>query len=232
VSLPVSVCIGTLGPAIACFVSHRMETGNWRAVRLFPPLDRRSLWLLGGPLAILFCRFFVFAALITKGGPVAWRWHPGVLAGILIPMFNYNLFGGPLFEEFGWRGYLQSRLQQMLPPWIAAIAVGILWSIWHLPLFLVGWSGASAVSFTSILIGVSLIMAFAFNASGEAVLVAILMHSALNASNRFVPGFLADVPLVEWPSEVALVVISFLAVALIATALSRGSLCARIGTNK
>lgn len=116
-----------------------METRNWRAVRLFPPLDRRSLWLLGGPLAILFCRFFVFAALITKGGPAAWHWHPGVLAGIVIPMFNYNLFGRPLFEEFGWRG---------------------------------------------------------------------------------------------WPSEVALVVISFLAVALIATALSRGRLCARIGTNK
>jgi uncharacterized protein len=232
VSLPVSVCIGTLGPAIACFVSHRMETGNWRAVRLFPPLDRRSLWLLGGPLAILFCRFFVFAALITKGGPAAWHWHPGVLAGILIPMFNYNLFGGPLFEEFGWRGYLQSRLQQMLPPWIAAIAVGILWSIWHLPLFLVGWGGASVVSFTLILIGVSLIMAFAFNASGEAVLVAILMHSALNASNRFVPGFLGDVPLVEWPSEVALVAISFFAVALVAAALSRGLLCARLGTSK
>jgi membrane protease YdiL (CAAX protease family) len=118
VSLPVSICIGTLGPAIACFVSHRMEAGNWRAVRVFPPLDRRSLWLLGGPLAILFCRFFLFAALITKGGPAAWHWHPSALAGILIPMFNYNLFGGPLFEEFGWRGYLQSHLQQMFPPWM------------------------------------------------------------------------------------------------------------------
>jgi hypothetical protein len=83
-----------------------------------------------------------------------------------------------------------------------------------------------------ILIGVSLIMAFAFNASGEAVLVAILMHSALNASNRFVPGFLGDVPLVEWPSEVALVAISFFAVALVAAALSRGLLCARLGTSK
>ncbi len=187
---------------------------------------------MGGPLAILFCRFFVFAALITKGGPAAWHWHPGVLAGILIPMFNYNLFGGPLFEEFGWRGYFQSRLQQMFPPWIAAVAVGILWGMWHLPLFLVGFGGASVAYFTLILIGVSLIMAFAFNASGEAVLVAILMHSAFNASNRFVPGFLAGVPLVEWPSEVALVAISFLSVALLATALSRGRLCARIGTNK
>jgi membrane protease YdiL (CAAX protease family) len=208
-----------------------METGNWRAVRVFPPLGWRSLWLLGGPLAILFCRFFLFAALITKGGPAAWHWHPGVLAGIFIPMFNYNLFGGPLFEEFGWRGYLQSHLQQMFPPGLAAIAVGILWALWHLPLFLVGWGGASVVSFIVILIGVSLIMAFAFNASGEAVLVAILMHSAFNASNRFVPGFLADVPLVERPSEVALIAISFLAVALVATVLSRGRLCARSGTN-
>ncbi len=104
--------------------------------------------------------------------------------------------------------------------------------MWHLPLFLVGFGGASVAYFTLILIGVSLIVAFAFNASGEAVLVAILMHSAFNASNRFVPGFLADAPLVEWPSEVGLVAISFLTLALVATTLSRGRLCARIETIK
>lgn len=36
VSLPVSACIGTLGPFVGCFIAHRMQTGNWRAVRLLP----------------------------------------------------------------------------------------------------------------------------------------------------------------------------------------------------
>jgi membrane protease YdiL (CAAX protease family) len=32
-----------------------------------------------------------------------------------LPMFNYNLLGGPLFEEFGWRGFLQAHLQKIMP---------------------------------------------------------------------------------------------------------------------
>jgi hypothetical protein len=34
VSPPVSACIGTLGPFLACFISHRAQAANWRAVRL------------------------------------------------------------------------------------------------------------------------------------------------------------------------------------------------------
>lgn len=32
-------------------------------------------------------------------------------------MFNYNLLGGPLFEEPGWRGFLQPRLEEIMHPW-------------------------------------------------------------------------------------------------------------------
>jgi membrane protease YdiL (CAAX protease family) len=123
VSLPVSASIGTLGPLPACFICHRMQAGNWRAVHLLPRNRPQMIWLLLGPLLVLFCLFVLFPAFISKGDPRAWHWHVAALMGIWVPMFNYNLFGGPLFEEFGWRGFLQSRLQQVLPPWIAAICV-------------------------------------------------------------------------------------------------------------
>jgi membrane protease YdiL (CAAX protease family) len=147
VSLPISACIGTLGPFFACFISHRVQVGNWRAVRLMPQSRLQMVWLLLGPLLVLFGLFFVFPAFISKGDPRAWHWHVGALVGLWVPMFNYNLLGGPLFEEFGWRGFLQPRLQRVLPPWIAAISVGIMWAAWHLPLFLVGWSSASPLAF-------------------------------------------------------------------------------------
>jgi membrane protease YdiL (CAAX protease family) len=141
-------------------------------------------------------------------------------------MFNYNLFGGPLFEEFGWRGFLQSRLQEVLPPWIAAICVGILWGIWHFPLFLVGWSSASPAAFMLITVALSVIMAFAFNASGRALLVAIMMHSAFNASSRFLPGFLGKVPTREHPSAEVFIGCSFLLVAAAAVIFTRGRISA------
>ncbi|HEY4048920.1 MAG TPA: CPBP family intramembrane glutamic endopeptidase [Acidobacteriaceae bacterium] len=175
-----------------------------------------------GPLLIVLSRIFVFSALSTEGGPAAWRWHIGALAGIWAPMLNYNLFGGPLFEEFGWRGFLQSRLQRTLPPWIAAVLTGMLWATWHLPLFLVGWGGVSFPLFLLITVSISLIMALAFNASGQVILVAILMHSALNAANRFLPSFLGNVPTRQYPSEALLIAPSFLLVAIVLVTTTRG----------
>ena len=128
VSLPVSACIGTSGPLFGCFIAHRMQTGNWRAVRPLPRSRLQMIWLIGGPIFVLLCMFLLFPAFISKSDPRAWHWHIGALVWLLVPMFNYNLFGGPIFEEFGWRGFLQSQLQEVLPPWIASIFVGIMWA--------------------------------------------------------------------------------------------------------
>jgi membrane protease YdiL (CAAX protease family) len=226
ISLPVSACIGTLGPLLGCFVTHRMQTGNWRAVRLLPRSRLQMIWLIAGPLLVVLCFFLLFPAFISKGDPRAWHWHVGALVGLWVPMFNYNLFGGPLFEEFGWRGFLQPQLQQVLPPWIAAICVGIMWAAWHLPLFLVGWSSASPLVFTFIVIALSVLMAFAFNASGRAVVVAILMHSAFNSSPGFLPSFLGSVPTREPPSGELLLGCSFLLSAVAVIIVTRGRLFA------
>ena len=133
----------------------------------------------------------------------------------------------PLFEEFGWRGFLQPYLQEVLPPGIAAICVGIMWAAWHLPLFLVRWSSASPMLFALIEVGLSVIMATAFNASGRAVVVAILMHSAFNASSRFIPAFLGNVPTREHPSPELLIGLSFLLVAAATLIFTRGRLSAQ-----
>jgi membrane protease YdiL (CAAX protease family) len=201
-----------------------MEYRNWRAVRLLPASRLRSIWLLLGPLLILLAIFVIFPVLISQGGPRSWHWKPSALLGIWVPMFNYNLLGGPLFEEFGWRGFLQTRLQREIAPWLAALCVGVLWAVWHLPLFLVSWSSASPLSYVFIVIGLSVVFAFAFNSSGGSVLVAILMHSAFNSSSQFVGPFLGSTPTLEHPSGEVLIGLSFLLIASLAVAITRGRL--------
>jgi membrane protease YdiL (CAAX protease family) len=115
-------------------------------------------------------------------------------------MFNYNLFGGPLFEEFGWRGFLKPRLQEVMPPWIAAMCVGAMWAAWHAPLFFVPWTSGSPINFLLITVGVSSLYALAFNGSGGAVVVAILMHAAFNASSQFLDPYLGDTPTHDHPA--------------------------------
>ena len=222
-SIAVFSCIATLGPFFGCFITHRAESGNWRAVQLFPRSSLQWLWLLIGPLLVLATYFVIFPAFISKGSPTHWRWHPAVLTGLFAWMFSYNLLGGPLFEEFGWRGFLQACLQQVMPPWVAAICVGALWAAWHAPLFLVSWSSASPPVFILIEIGLSQLMGLAFNASGGAVLVAILMHSAFNSS-RFLDPFLGDTSTREIPSAEIFLAFAFLAMGALAVVITRGRL--------
>jgi membrane protease YdiL (CAAX protease family) len=42
---------------------------------------------------------------------------------------------GPLSEEFGWRGFLQKRVNIEFSPVLGSLVIGITWSLWHLPLF-------------------------------------------------------------------------------------------------
>jgi membrane protease YdiL (CAAX protease family) len=224
VSLPIFSCIATLGPFFGCFLTHRFESGNWRAVRLWPRQPLQSLWVVLGPVLVLLVMFVVFPALISKGAPSSWHWHPGVLTGLWLPMINYNLLGGPLFEEFGWRGFLQARLQKQMPPWVAAILVGIMWAAWHLPLFLVTWTSASPIVYLIIVVDLASLMAYAFNASGCAVLVAILMHSAFNASSQFVGPFLGETPVRTHPSAEFFIGFAFLLTAAVVVLSTRGQL--------
>lgn len=223
-SLAVLTCIATLGPSLGCFITRRVETGDWNAIQLLPVSKGGWAWVLLGPLLVLLCTFVIFPAFISSGSPAQWRWHPSVLAGLWFPMFNYNLLGGPLFEEPGWRGFLQPRLEEIMRPWIAAMCVGLMWAGWHIPLFFVTWTSASPLSFLLIEVGLSILFAVAFNSSGKAVLVAILMHAAFNASSQFIGPFLGNTPTRSRPSAEMFLAFAYLVAAGVVVLFTRGRL--------
>ncbi|MDK8180038.1 CPBP family intramembrane glutamic endopeptidase [Paenibacillus sp. UMB4589-SE434] len=49
----------------------------------------------------------------------------------ILPLFIL----GPLSEEYGWRGFALKRLLKIVNPNIASLIIGLVWSVWHLPLF-------------------------------------------------------------------------------------------------
>ncbi len=57
---------------------------------------------------------------------------------MFVPLFIMKFFlDAGLGEELGWRGFLLPRLQARHTALVASIIVGIVWGLWHVPLFMV-----------------------------------------------------------------------------------------------
>lgn len=85
---------------------------------------------------------------------------------------------GPV-EEFGWRGIALPLLQRKLAPFWAAIILGVIWGIWHLPAFLLSGTQQSNWAFAPFLLGciaLSVIVTPLFNASGGSILLTAFFH--------------------------------------------------------
>jgi membrane protease YdiL (CAAX protease family) len=97
------------------------------------------------------------------------------------------LYGGPLGEEPGWRGFALPRLQAVLSPLLASVVVGLGWAAWHLPLQLrgayeesMGLGSWGVVTRFASQVAVSVIFTWVFNRSGGSLLVVVILHTSLN----------------------------------------------------
>ena len=88
---------------------------------------------------------------------------------------------GPLSEEFGWRGFLQKRISLEFSPILGSIIIGVVWSLWHLPLFyMIGTSqhdfNIPFIPFMISLICSSFIYTYLYYKSSGNLFAAILLH--------------------------------------------------------
>jgi hypothetical protein len=104
------------------------------------------------------------------------------------------LVGGPLGEEFGWRGFALPALQARWGWRVASVVLSGIWAVWHLPLF---YSAGNLQSqwpfgwFALSMVASSVLFAWLFNRSQDSlvpVLVLVLvLHTAVNAGLMIVP---------------------------------------------
>jgi len=112
---------------------------------------------------------------------------------LIFIVFFYILFlGGPLGEEFGWRGFALNRLLRIYNPFTSSIVLGIIWSVWHLPLFFIKGSAQQNINFAGYVIFTTLItilITILFLKTNGSVFAAIIFHATSNLSLGLFPIF-------------------------------------------
>lgn len=118
--------------------------------------------------------------------PKAWPDIPFPL--ILIESFFWAfLFGGPLNEEPGWRGFALPRLQARFSPLAASLLIGALWGLWHVPVHLIGAYGGGALGALIRIMEVprAILFTWIYNRTKGNLLIMILFHAAINTTSYF-----------------------------------------------
>ena len=178
--------IGGAGPALAALVIvwkkyDKIEERNyWKKVFLFKvPV----LWWIVAMLSPLLIG--VAANFLYHGG---W-WYPDIKINNIafLPLiFIMSIFAGGA-EELGWRGILQDRLSHKINLLVIGIGIGILWGVWHAPMFMIEiFAHYENCFFTYILTTImfSLIMTLVYYKT-KSILLPILMHASLNTLGNF-----------------------------------------------
>lgn len=113
---------------------------------------------------------------------------PAFPAATQIPLVIANLglvlvIGGPMGEEFGWRGYLMPMLTARMNWRAASLGVGVVWGLWHLPLFFMDGTAQAYMPIANFLINMiagSVLFGWLFERTGRSVLPALVLHTSLN----------------------------------------------------
>jgi len=134
---------------------------------------------------------------------------------IVAATFASLVIGGQAGEELGWRGYALPRMARRLGMRGASLLLGVLWAGWHLPLFLLSGIDKSGQSFPVYLLqvtAISVAMAWLYLHTDGSLLLAMLMHSAINQSKDLVPSAVAGAtdPFAWSGSPVAWLTVAFL----------------------
>ena len=189
ITMPI-VIIGAFGPAVGAIYSIRMLKGKndlkkflksflsikfgwklWLSIFLIIGITNIIAWFVPelwgyNKLAMLLPNAYIF--------PIYW----------LIMVF---LGGGQ--EEIGWRGYIMPLLENKYGLWIGNIILGIVWAVWHLPLwFIIGTAQTYMpfIAFTIGCIGLSFILSWVIKQSNGKPISGLIAHGAFNA---FMPLF-------------------------------------------
>jgi len=176
--------LGSWTPNIAAFLVLRFVLREEGEVRQL--VAGWGKWRVGVrwylmALSPLFIALLAAAVFVALGGTPTEPEQPIGLP--LLMSFLLSAVTGATGEELGWRGFLLPRLQRRVNALTSSLIVGVVWALWHLPLWFLpgyGWETIPYWAFALGAISSSILFTFVLNNTGGSLLMASIIHLALN----------------------------------------------------
>jgi membrane protease YdiL (CAAX protease family) len=194
ISLPLMV-IAAFGPAAGACVSLRSLNGKgaikiylrsflslrfgwkvWLAIFAVPGISSSAAWLI--------------PELFGET-----RLPPDMPVYMFPPYLLLMIFFGGGQEEIGWRGYILPFLEEKFGLITGSLMLGILWAIWHIPLWFIPGTSQSYTPFFGfmlITIGYSYFFSWIREASGRRLFSGPVVHGAGNAFAGLFPFLVTE----------------------------------------
>jgi membrane protease YdiL (CAAX protease family) len=187
--------LGVTGPLIAAIVVTGLTRGKTGVRRLLGGLRRWRVapwWYTAACLVVPVLAVIglaVRAALgldpaVPEGSALATSLTEDGWVGVVLTfplVLLWQCFGSPLLEEPGWRGFALPHMQRRLPAAWAALLVGAIWALWHLPIYL-ALEENLALSFALITMHGFFLGWLYINT--RSLLIAVLGHASINVADN------------------------------------------------
>jgi membrane protease YdiL (CAAX protease family) len=193
----ITVPIGAFMPllvALALVIKQHGWQGGWKFFRQAFDLKVKPILLIAAFIIPLIIHILSHYLAPLLGFPVADTLFPAEMGIpsilIAIPYFFLMLIIGGGQEEFGWRGYAQEPLQKHMGVIPASLLIGLVWGLWHLPLWVMPGDGHSTYPYIAFLImttSISIIYGWLYNASNQKLITVIIFHAMSNTAAPLLP---------------------------------------------
>lgn len=185
--------VAVYAPTLAAILVTAVRDGRTGLSKLFGSLVRWKVgWVWVAVSVLGFPALWFVVALVRAGysGELAsFDPRPWLVALPLVLLGGHLLRDpGALGEELGWRGFALPRLLELTNARAAAIILGVIWAVWHLPAFFLSSLSQSSVDFGEFVLNVtafSVIMTWLFvNTRGSVLWAGIVPHMLFNATPK------------------------------------------------
>jgi len=208
---PTSSPLVPFGPLIAAVIVSLLAGGPkelWALLRQLTRWRVHPIWYLIALLGPFVMAVVAAALAVAMGTPMRRSGAYTDLGAVGFTLLSTMVIVG-LFEEVGWRGFALPRMQRRLDAIWAALLLGVVWALWHLPeLISDPTRQRPPLQFVVWTLALSVILSWLYNSTNGSLLIVIICHGAIDTAGRYMlPEFSNQGYQVVWWCMVGLYVV-------------------------